>query len=62
VLHLSHLCLCRTGCADLQFLVDLAGVGIDDGNAKVLGNVQADGRLSDGSGSGYDDERFIRKP
>jgi hypothetical protein len=61
VLYLSHLCFCGPCGADLQFLEYLSRVGIDDRDAKVLGNVQADGRLSDSSGSGYDDECFIRK-
>jgi hypothetical protein len=62
VLHLAQLCLCGARRADLQLLVDLAGVGIDDWDAKVFGNIQADGRLSNGGGTGEDDERFIRKP
>jgi hypothetical protein len=61
VLYLSHLCFCGPCGADLQFLEYLSRVGIDNRDAKVLGNVQTDGCLSDGGGSGYYDERFIRK-
>ena len=62
VLHFFHLCLRGTGCADAQFLEYLSRVCIDDGDAKMLGNVQTDGSLPDGGGSCYYDERFIRKP
>ena len=52
MLHLLHFCLRGTGCADAQFLEYLSRVGIDDGDAKVLGNIQTDGSLPDGGGSG----------
>jgi hypothetical protein len=52
MLHFLHFCLCGSGCADAQFLEYLSRVSIDDGDAKVLGNIQTDGSLPDGGGSG----------
>ena len=58
-MRLRHLFVCGTGRADLQFAEDLSGISVDDGNVKVLGNIQTECSLSDGRRSGDDYQRFI---
>ena len=58
----SSLLISRTGRAYFQFLVNLPGIGIDDGDAEVFGYVYTETRLADGCGACDDDERFIQLP
>ena len=44
-----------------QLLVDLPGIGIDDGNVEMPGDVEAELRLSDSRGSCNYNEGFVRK-
>ena len=41
VLYALHLCICRLSCADAQFFVYLTGVGIDDRNVEMSGDIEA---------------------
>ena len=60
MLDFLHLFFCGSGGTDLQFPEDLSGVGIDDGNVKVLGDIQTECRFSDGSRSGDDYQRLFQ--
>ena len=55
-----HLLAGRTGCANPQFLIYLSGIGIDDGDVEVFGNLQAQCRLSNRRRPCDDYQRFFQ--
>ena len=61
VSYLLHLLVSRPCRTDAQFLVDLPGVSVDDRDAEVPGNIEAEAGLADGSGPCDDYQRLIRK-
>jgi hypothetical protein len=62
MLYFTSLFISRTGRANFQFLVNLPGIGIDDGDAEMFGYVDTETRLADGCGACDNDERFVQLP
>ena len=61
MLHFLHLSLRGARRPNPQFLIDLSGVSIDDGNVEMLGKIQTERRLSNGCRSGDDYQRLFQQ-